>query len=106
MVRGCRSKTILLEHEKYFVHMVLSGNTSKGNTFLKKQSSTPFFQQSFSTVLSSQRLKKESTHICYKPEVMKGLLLTLNKTFTRKKKKRKTLKHSKVCFLTHCKAST
>lgn len=86
MVRGCRSKTILLEHEKYFVHMVLSGNTSKGNTFLKKQSSTPFFQQSFSTVLSSQRLKKKYTHLLQARSYERPSFNTKQNLYEKKKK--------------------
>lgn len=38
--KSCGSKSILLEYVKY---LFLSGNTSKLNTSLKKQSSTPFF---------------------------------------------------------------
>lgn len=40
--KSCGSKSILLEYVKY-LYMFLSGNTSKLNTSLKKQSSTPFF---------------------------------------------------------------
>lgn len=92
MVRGFRSKNILLEHEKYLVHMVLSGSASKGNASLKKQWLNSFNRGS---PQSSPHKRLKKVHICYKLEVIKDLI-TQNKTFVCWEKKRKQMKNPKT----------